>query len=61
MDKKLAKRIETCATLSVANRLFGSLTVSVLHTYMTDALKYYGSELELFVTQTEQSRIRINN
>lgn len=63
LDEKLAKRTETGVTLSVANRLFGSLTFSVLHTYMTDALKYYGSELELldFVTQTEQSRVRINN
>lgn len=49
--------------LSVANRLFGSNTASILNSYRTSALEKYGSELELldFATKTEQSRLRINS
>ena len=49
-------------TLSVANRAYLALGFTLLESYKSDSLKYYGSETELldFVGDTEGSRQRIN-
>ena len=49
-------------TLSVANRAYLALGFTLLDSYKSDSLKYYGNETELldFVGDTEGSRQRIN-
>lgn len=63
LNRKLVDGTNTGATLSVANRLFANRIFRILDSYTTNALKYYGSPVELldFVNQREQSRTRINN
>ena len=63
LNDKLTQKTNTGMTLSIANRLFGSQIFTLLDKYKIDALKYYGSEIELldFAGKAEQSRQYINN
>lgn len=60
---KLATKTNNGVILSLANKLFGSQIYTILDTYKDDALKFYGSGIDLldFALKPEQSRNIINS